>query len=82
MKKVLYYVVFAAVTFVVTLAILSQRLDTNYIIERDIQIKAPIAKVFAVTSVHLRHEGASEPWLKPADAEVIDLVELRSRRSA
>ncbi|HET7720960.1 MAG TPA: hypothetical protein VFK43_13415, partial [Acidimicrobiales bacterium] len=48
----------------------------------ELTISRAIAKVFAVTEVHLRHEGARDPWLKPSDAEVIDLLELRRRRSA
>jgi len=63
MKKVLFYVVFAAVTFVVTLAILSQRLDTNYIIERDIEVKAPIAKIFAEIG-DLKKWPDWSPWKK------------------
>lgn len=45
MKKVLFYIVFAAVTFVVTLALLSQRLEDTYMIERDIAITAPMDEV-------------------------------------
>lgn len=48
----------------------------------ELTISRAMAKVFAETTVHLHREGASEPWLKPADAEVIDLRELQRRRSA
>lgn len=63
MKKVLFYVLFAVVTFVVTLALLSQRLESTYMIERDILIKAPIDKVFAEVS-DLKKWPNWSPWKK------------------
>lgn len=48
----------------------------------ELTISRAIAKVFAETSVHLHRTGARDRWLKPADAEVIDLVELQQRRQS
>jgi hypothetical protein len=63
MKKVLFYVLFAVVTFVVTLTLLSQRLDDNYMIERDVMIKAPIEKVYAEVG-DLKKWPDWSPWKK------------------
>jgi hypothetical protein len=46
----------------------------------ELTISRAIARVFAETTAHLHRSGSSERWLKPADAEVIDLVELQQRR--
>ena len=48
----------------------------------ELTISRAIAKVFAETAVHVQRAGARDRWLKPADAEVIDLAELQARRSA
>jgi hypothetical protein len=63
MKKVLFYVLFAVVTFVVTLTLLSQRLDDNYMIERDVLIKAPIEKVYTEVG-DLKKWPEWSPWKK------------------
>lgn len=48
----------------------------------DLTISRAMAKVFGDTSLRLSHRGASEPWLRPADADVIDLLEAQRRRTA
>ena len=47
----------------------------------DLTISRAMAKVFAEPSL-VRHAWAAEPWLRAADADVIDLLDAQRRRSA
>jgi hypothetical protein len=48
----------------------------------DATVRRALEKVFAMPSSRLQRSWAEEPWLKPADAEVIDFLDARDRRSA
>ncbi len=63
MKKILFYIGLAVVTFVVTLTLLSQRLDSAYMIEKDILIEGSIDDVFKQVG-DLKNWQNWSPWKK------------------